>query len=158
MALICDWLSVVGCWRILCRNLIVRVPVKFSHVSGRKKIETSHPTEFQTNSPILRAIARGMAWLRMLDEGKVSSIHDLADTLKLERKYVRYTLRLAFLSPRVIRAIMQGQEPDGRSLAALRTTLAAASQWAFAQSIFLTTANWSAQEKFLGLTKQQESC
>jgi hypothetical protein len=54
---------------------------------------------------------------------------------------VRYTLRLAFLSPRVIRAIMQGQEPDGLSLAALRTTLAAASQWAFAQSIFLTTAN-----------------
>ena len=124
-------------------NLIVRVPVKFSHVSGRKKIETAHPTEFQTNSPILRAIARGMAWLRMLDEGKVSSIHDLADTLKLERKYVRYTLRLAFLSPRVIRAIMQGQEPDGLSLAALRR---------------LTTANWSEQEKFLGLTKQQESC
>ena len=70
-------------------NLIVRVPAKFSHVWGRKKIETSHPPEFQTNSPILRAIARGMAWLRMLDEGKVSSIHDLADTLKLERKYVR---------------------------------------------------------------------
>ena len=46
---------------------------------------------------------------------------------------------------------MQGQEPDGRSLAALRTTLSAASQWAFAQSIFLTTANWSEQEKFLGL-------
>ena len=43
------------------------------------------------------------------------------------------------------------------SLAALRTTLAAASQWAFAQSIFLTTANWSQQEKFLGLIKQQES-
>ena len=57
-------------------------------------------------------------------------------TLKLERKYVRYTLRLAFLSPRVIRAIMQGQEPDGLSLASLRR---------------LTTANWSEQEKFLGL-------
>ena len=111
----------------------------------------SFAVEFQINSPILRAIARGMAWLRMLDEGKVPSIHDLADTLKLERKFVRYTLRLAFLSPRVIRAIMQGQEPDGLSLAALRTTLAAASQWAFAQSIFLTTANWSEQEKFLGL-------
>lgn len=80
---------------------------------------------------------------KMLDEGKVSSIHDLADTLKLERKYVRYTLRLAFLSTRVIRAIMQGQEPDGLSLAALRR---------------LTTANWSEQEKFLGLIKQQESC
>ena len=50
-------------------------------------------------------------------------------------------------------AIMQGQEPDGLSLAALRTTLAAASQWAFAQSIFLTTANWSEQERFLGLDK-----
>lgn len=64
---------------------------------------------------------------------------------------MRYTLRLAFLSPRVIRAIMQGQEPDGLSLAALRTTLAAASQWAFAQSIFLTTANWSEQERVLGI-------
>ena len=38
------------------------------------------------------------------------------------------------------------------------TTLAAASQWAFAQSIGLITANWSEQETFLGLTKQQESC
>ena len=38
---------------------------------------------------------------------------------------------------------MQGQEPDGLSLAALR---------------LLTTANWSEQEKFLGLTKQKESC
>jgi len=118
-------------------NLVLRVPVKFSHVSGRKKIETHpHPTEFQTESPILKAIARGMAWLKMLDEGKVTSIHDLADTLKLERKYVRHTLRLAFLSPRVIRAIMLGQEPDGLSLAALRR---------------LTTAKWAEQEKILGM-------
>ena len=46
---------------------------------------------------------------------------------------------------------MQGQEPDGLSLTALRTTLAAASQWAFAQSIFLTIANWSKQERVLGI-------
>ena len=102
----------------------------------------SFAVEFQINSPILRAIARGMAWLRMLDEGKVPSIHDLADTLKLERKFVRYTLRLAFLSPRVIRAIMQGQEPDGLSLAALRR---------------LTTANWAEQERFLGFDKLPNS-
>ena len=86
-----------------------------------------------------------MAWLKMLDEGKVASIHDLAATVGLERKYVRApacaprcgspaakvpyelrssahsTLRLAFLSPRIIRAIMQGREPDGISLARLRT-------------------------------------
>ena len=46
---------------------------------------------------------------------------------------------------------MQGQEPDGLSLPALRTTLATASQWAFAQLIFLTTANWSEQERVLGI-------
>ena len=46
---------------------------------------------------------------------------------------------------------MQDHEPDGLSHAALRTTLAAASQWAFAQSIFLTTANWSEQERVLGI-------
>ena len=32
---------------------------------------------------------------------------------------------------------MQGQEPDGLSLAVLRTTLAAASQWAFAADAVL---------------------
>ena len=52
---------------------------------------------------------------------------------------------------------MQGQEPDGLSLAALRTTLAAASQWAFAQSIFLTTANWSKQEWVLGLVVRRDA-
>lgn len=79
-----------------------------------------------------------MAWLKMLDEGKVASIHDLAATVGLERKYVRYTLRLAFLSPRIIRAIMQGREPDGISLARLRT---------------ITTADWSEQELALGITE-----
>ena len=49
----------------------------------------SFAVEFPINSPILRAIARGMAWLRMLDEGKVSSIHDLADTLKLRRDLIK---------------------------------------------------------------------
>lgn len=117
-------------------NLVIRVPVKFSHVSGRQKIATPKlPDEMQTDSPILKAVARAMAWIKMLDEGKVSSIHDLAATVGLERKYVRYTLRLAFLSPRIIRAIMQGREPDGLSLARLRT---------------VTTADWSEQERLLG--------
>ncbi len=118
-------------------NLVIRVPIKFSHVSGRQKIATPKlPDEMQTDSPIFKAVARAMAWLKMLDEGKVSSIHDLAATVGLERKYVRYTLRLAFLSPRIIRAIMQGREPDGISLARLRT---------------LTTVDWSEQERLLGL-------
>ena len=105
-----------------------------------------------------------MIFLSWLDRGEVSCIADLSErtgvdkhfirhTLKFERKYVRYTLRLAFLSPRDIHVIMQGQEPNGLSLAALRTTLAAASQRAFSQSIFLTRANWSEQERFLGLDK-----
>ena len=120
-------------------NLVIRVPVKFSHVSGRQKIATAKlPGEMQTDSPILKAVARAMAWLKMLDEGKVPSIHDLAATVGLERKYVRYTLRLAFLSPRIIRAIMTGHEPDGISLARLRT---------------VTTAARSEQELALGITE-----
>ena len=119
-------------------NLVVRVPVRFSHVSGRKKIATPDTPmcDSQNGSSILKAIARGMAWLKMLDEGKVGSIHELAAAVGLERKYVRYTLRLAFLSPRIIRAVMAGQEPEGLSLARLRT---------------ITTPIWSEQERLLGI-------
>ena len=66
---------------------------------------------------------------RRLRRGRISRFASAKDPFEL-RSAVHSTLRLAFLSPRVIRAIMQGQEPDGLSLAALRTTLAAASQWA----------------------------
>ena len=120
------------------QNIRDGVPVRFSHVSGRKKIATSDAAtcDSQNGSSILKAIARGMAWLKMLDEGKVGSIRELAAAVGLERKYVRYILRLAFLSPRIIRAVMAGREPDGLSLARLRT---------------ITTPVWSEQERLLGM-------
>ena len=81
------------------------------------------------------ALDRAFAWLRLIDEGKASSVHELADLVEEDRHYVRYTLRLAFLSPRIIRAAMTGDLPNGFSQEKVRK---------------VETDDWAEQERILG--------
>jgi hypothetical protein len=47
----------------------------------------------------------------MLYEGKFTSIEDLSAAEKINPSYVSRVLRLAFLSPKVVQAIMDGKQP-----------------------------------------------
>jgi len=46
-------------------------------------------------------------------------MNDLADAAGLDRAYIRRLLNLTLLSPDLVRAILDGTEPDGLSLAQL---------------------------------------
>jgi hypothetical protein len=49
--------------------------------------------------------------LRDLSSGRYGSVEDLADNASLHPKVVRQGLRLAFLSPKVTSAILEGDRP-----------------------------------------------
>lgn len=55
--------------------------------------------------------------MRSLQGGTYESIEDLADANRMHPKVVRQALRLAFLSPDVTSAILEGRQPAGLSLA-----------------------------------------
>jgi DNA invertase Pin-like site-specific DNA recombinase len=60
---------------------------------------------------LIKAIARGRLWLEELATGRARSLHELATREGITRRYVRRLVNLAFLSPSLVEAILQGRQP-----------------------------------------------
>ena len=60
---------------------------------------------------LIKAIARGHAWFEELATGRARSFQELAKRDGISRRYIRRLIGLAFLSPQLIEAILQGRQP-----------------------------------------------
>ncbi len=68
---------------------------------------------------LIKAVARAHHWRKMLEDGEVTSIGELARRVRQDRGHVGLTLNLAFLSPALTRAILRGEQPPGLRLSHL---------------------------------------
>jgi hypothetical protein len=57
--------------------------------------------------------------VEILETGQVKSISELARNLEVDSSYVTRILKLTTLAPDIVEAIINGEEPDGLSLARL---------------------------------------
>ncbi len=98
----------------------VVIPLKLRKKNGRPKIlppADYKPSEDRTQDPhILRAIGRAWAWRRRMEAGEFSTVEDLAVALKLGDRHVNRLLRLAYLSPDVLKRMTCGREITALSL------------------------------------------
>ena len=87
----------------------VFVPLKLRRKNGRPKILPPAdylPSEEQTQDPhILRAIGRAWAWRRRMEAGEFGTVRDLAIAVNLAERHVSRQLRLAYLSPEVLKRL-----------------------------------------------------
>ena len=60
---------------------------------------------------LIKAIARGRAWFEELATGRARSLQVLAKCDGISRRYIRRLVGLAFLSPELVEAILQGRQP-----------------------------------------------
>ena len=60
---------------------------------------------------LIKAIARGRAWFEELATGRARSLEELAKRDGITRRYIRRLVGLAFLSPQLVEAILQGRQP-----------------------------------------------
>ena len=67
--------------------------------------------EATIDNTMIKVIARGFRWQQMLYDGTYTSIEDLAAAEKINPSYVSRILRLAYLSPTVVQAILEGSHP-----------------------------------------------
>jgi len=88
--------------------------------------------------PLFKATARAYRWSNDLLEGRARSIGEIARREHLTGRHVRRVMRLAFLAPKIVKAIAEGRQP------ADLTTLA------MTQRIELPPL-WSAQERALDI-------
>ena len=60
---------------------------------------------------LIKALARGFRWRRMLEEGRYGSISEMAKAEGVERGYVGSLLRLTLLAPDIVERFLDGQQP-----------------------------------------------
>ena len=67
--------------------------------------------ELRCDPALIKAIARGRAWFEELATGRARSLQDLANRDGITRRYIRRLVDVAFLSPELVEAILQGRQP-----------------------------------------------
>lgn len=94
------------------------------------------------DEPMIRTLAKGFYWQKLLDEGRYAHVGELAGKLKLERGWVAEILRLTLLAPDIITTIVEGRQPRNVNLHALRGR------------IDIIPRDWNEQRRLLGFPER----
>jgi hypothetical protein len=108
------------------RSVTVRVPISIRTRGGRKLVlapdgqtVTAAPICRHIDNAMVKAIARGFRWREMLENGKYSTIREIAESEKINESYVSRVLRLTLLAPEIVEAILGGRQALGVQLEGL---------------------------------------
>jgi hypothetical protein len=77
----------------------------------------------ESRDTLLAAIAKARMWIKDLVEGRAASLAEIAKREGKVERYVRFLTPLAFLSPRVISAILDGSAPTSITVTGLAKSL-----------------------------------
>jgi hypothetical protein len=99
-------------------TITVFVPMTWRRRGGRKVIVAPPGCDDWAPPPkidnaLVKAVARGHRWQRMLESGEYATLAELADTERISRSYVSRVLRLTLLSPEIVERILDGRPAPG---------------------------------------------
>jgi site-specific DNA recombinase len=77
----------------------------------------------QPVSSLVKAVSRASDWVRRMEAGECKHQRDLAKATKLEPRYINAILRVAFLAPEIVEAIIDGRQPPNLMLGSLTGVL-----------------------------------
>ena len=95
------------------------------------------PIKAERRTALLKAIARGRAWLDEIVSGASQGVEQIAARHKCSVRHVNMTISMAFIAPALVKAAAEGRLPRGIGVAALRDA----------------PAEWSRQFERLGLSQ-----
>ncbi|WP_262269612.1 recombinase family protein [Microvirga yunnanensis] len=123
------WPDVIEIIRCCPENEGPTVPIRlpWAPTSGRRRREiirgddvcAARPIRAETRARLVEGIAKARSWLAELVDGRVKHTHDLAMREGRSERSVRMILNLAFLSPEIVQAAVEGRLPHGTGLTAL---------------------------------------
>jgi hypothetical protein len=117
-------------------SIQIFVPLTLRKKNGRPKIlppSRAHlENDVEQDSHILRAIGRAWSWRRRLEAGEFETAQDLAANLQMDRRSVSRQLRLAYLSPTILKRLIYMREAPALTLRDMMD---------------ITENSWAAQEK-----------
>ena len=105
------------------QTVTVTVPFAIRKRGGRKLVITPDGTtaspaqRARVDSAILKALARGFRWRKLLETGDFSTIEEIAETENINPSYVSRLLRMTLLAPEIVEAILAGRQQEGLTMA-----------------------------------------
>ena len=105
-------------------NIRVTIPIVFRQTANGRRIEAAdEPQENDNRQAMLMAIARGRRWQRLIDDGEVASVTELARRIGRNESYVARVIRLACLAPDIVHSIIAGDFPPLLSLGVMKGSM-----------------------------------
>ena len=107
------------------QTLTIEVPFTIRKRGGRKQVITPDGASAWTgprariDSTIIKAVARGFRWRKLLETGVYGTIEEIARAEKINPSYVSRVLRLTLLAPSIVESILDGRQPTEMTLAVL---------------------------------------
>ncbi len=101
------------------QTVTVTVPFAIRKRGGRTLVitpdgVTSAPTpRTRVDSALLKALARGFRWRKLLETGHFATIQEIAKAENINPSYISRVLRLTLLAPDIVEAILAGTQPAG---------------------------------------------
>ena len=105
------------------QTVTVTVPFAIRKRGGRTLVitpdgVTSAPApRTRVDSALLKALARGFRWRKLLETGEFSTIQEIADAENINPSYVSRVLRMTLLAPEIVETILAGKQPEGLTMA-----------------------------------------
>jgi site-specific DNA recombinase len=94
----------------------IRIPWSSRATGTATVVQSGNTPETARNESLIQSIIRAHAWIQHLHDGIYESVETLGEANRLHPKVVRQALRLAFLSPDITSAILDGRQPSELSL------------------------------------------
>ena len=106
-------------------TISIRIPMQTLHKGSQKlimlpKSENTHAPKYAPDNTMVKALARGWHWKKLLDTGKFSSAEAIAKKYNLRLQSVCLMLRLNLLSPQIKQAILDGRHPRTMTMETLK--------------------------------------
>jgi hypothetical protein len=106
-------------------TVTVEVPFTIRKRGGRKQVITPDGASAwvsprtRIDNTMIKAIARGFRWRRLLETGVYGTIAEIAAAEKINSSYVSRLLRMTLLAPYIVEAVLDGRQPTKVTLALL---------------------------------------
>jgi hypothetical protein len=104
------------------QTVTVTVPFAIRKRGGRKLVITpdggvAPAPRARVDSALLKALARGFRWRKLLETGDFATIEEIADAENINPSYVSRVQRMTLLAPEIVEAILAGRQPEGLTMA-----------------------------------------
>jgi hypothetical protein len=101
------------------QTVTVTVPFSIRKRGGRTLVvtpdgvTTAPAPRTRVDSALLKALARGFRWRKLLETGHFTTIQEIANAENINPSYISRVLRMTLLAPEIVEAILAGTQPAG---------------------------------------------